>query len=59
MTWGMFAIGMLEVGSKLRADEFFSKYKENVQPPFNVSNCDYPCMKSDESYRVTTYKLAN
>ena len=37
MTWGMFAIGWLEVGDTEKAKELFYKQLENKREPFNVS----------------------
>lgn len=42
MTWGMFAIGWLEIGDTGKAKELFYRQLQNKREPFNVSTV---CMK--------------
>lgn len=40
MTWGMYSIGWLDVGDKVKADELFNKsYQDYVTQPFKVRHC--------------------
>ena len=37
MTWGMHAIGWMELGNMTKANEMFEKSFENIQQPFKVN----------------------
>ncbi len=36
MTWGMFAVGWIELGNMTKANELFERSFQNIQQPFQV-----------------------
>ena len=43
MTWGMFAVGWLEIGDVSKARDLFYRQLQNKRAPFNVSVIELHC----------------